>query len=125
MEALAQGEGKASCRLISVDDLFYINDIAEKNLEDLQISPSSRIGAVWKHTQFFDGPGSQWSQNSTQVILERRRAGWFLIGVERVRVSAWKQGGGKLFLTPIQDKIAVKKLRSRYEIRSSQMDPAS
>lgn len=116
-KALTQGEGKAFRRCVTVDELFSLVSKAEEQLDDLQIAPSYRIGALCEFTEFFDGRGSKWSQYSTKVTLQRRKDGWILTGVERVRVSDWHPGGYELFLTLDQDEIAVKKLRRQYTIQ--------
>ena len=74
----------------------------------------------WPRAQWVETSGGRVAnayknmRNATQVTLEYRPSGWFLINIEDTRVGTEGGGPGHLYLTPEQDRAAHAKLNASY-----------
>lgn len=90
----------------------------ETTLDELGLFKCSRPGARLKATSGHEVPKSyNYKRPATEVVLERRDSGWYLVALARAVV--YTQGGSKFVeLTAEQDAEVVAKVRKRYQLVS-------
>lgn len=96
--------------------IFEINDLvkaAEARLAALDLPKPQRVGAIFYSTSGTDVPSAyKYSRAATEVRLERRASGWFLVAITSATI--YKEGGkDKMVLTKTQADEAVKRFTAR------------
>lgn len=51
---------------------------------------------------------------ATRIKLERRSSGWWITDISRITLNTYQGGETAIFLTPVQDQLAISLLRARY-----------
>ena len=119
--ALEAVNGKANQHTFT--NLYEINEIvrcAEEKLENLGIAKKDRPGAKVYATSGGAVPKNyKYKRVATDVTLERRASGWFLIRIESTHVYELGGGDDLLSLTAAQDAIAVANLRKTYSVQKT------
>lgn len=82
-EILKQVQGKASARILKTYEIFKLAAQAEKDLDELKISPSNRIGSEFVYTEGTGCSTKKYSVDATYIRLKRGTKDWFFIEVER------------------------------------------
>jgi hypothetical protein len=109
--ALAAGEGRAIQRCLTPPELVTLAAESEARFDDLLVMKSERPGA--RMTFVVEGPSKRYprSAQATQVALQRRGKGWYLLHVRRVVVYPGQQAQRWFRLTESQKSAA----RERFE----------
>jgi hypothetical protein len=113
---LAAVNGKSTAHTFTTyNEIEQIAAQAEKQVIDLVGSQKAAVGAVFKVTSGEKVPNAyKYSRDGTQVTIERRSTGWFLVDARHAALYASGGGAGRLTLTAEQDARAVELFRAGY-----------
>lgn len=112
---LKTNEGATGHTLTAYRELERVVADVENDVVQLVGSKKTAVGARAIFTSGDRVPISySYKRRATEVAIERRSAGWYLIDIKRVEVSIGGGGEPRLFLTSDQDRVAVARVRSAY-----------
>jgi hypothetical protein len=120
---LDEVQHRASARLLDADNVAAFAASAEKQLEKLGLPKALRPGALyeWSEGGICGMPNSYKKKASprasTWIRIERRGAGWYLVGVERRDYWPDDSGEDGLILTKDQHGEAVRRFANSLEYR--------
>lgn len=116
---LAAVNGKATAHTYThASEIRQVVAEAEKQLHGLLGNNRLAPGATYKSASGDSVPKAyKYSRQGTEVILERRSTGWFLVDVRPSQL--YERGGWTILeLTPAQDEVAVARLRKQYQVKA-------
>ena len=117
--ALQTVNGRATAHtLTTFREIEDLAKDAERALQQLQLAPRDRVGAVYTHVSGAPvAKGYTYKRPATRVTLHRRTGSWYIANIEAAEV--WAQGGGRprLTLTSQQHAHAVELRRKHYVVR--------
>jgi hypothetical protein len=107
---LNQVQGKSYVRCFTVDDLVALAKKAELKLDKLQVALKYREG-TWVHYSIpANKHAKKWSEQTSEIKIQRDKKHWFLIEIKRVpRTGDWQYNN--LHLTESAIAYLVKCLR--------------
>jgi hypothetical protein len=119
---LAAVNGKSTAHTFTTyAEIEQIAAQAEKQVVDLVGSQKAAVGAQLKATSGEKVPNAyKYSRDGTQVTIERRASGWFLVDARHATLYA-SGGASKLTLTAEQDARAIEVLRSKYILAAAEV----
>lgn len=115
-------QGKAYANVLSVTSLLNFVKDAEALLADAEIANSYRAGATFKVTP--NGPSSLsygYAQLGTSVAFERKKSGWVLTHIERMKVWPRQTGKERLSISLKQKAIVVSQMLKKFEISKDEL----
>jgi hypothetical protein len=120
---LAAVNGKSTAHTFTTySEIEQIAAQAEKQVIDLVGSQKAAVGARLKATSGEKVPNAyKYSRDGTQVTIERRASGWFLVDARHATLYSSGGGASKLTLTAEQDARAIEVLRSKYILAATEV----
>lgn len=90
---------------------------AEEELSSLSLPIKMRPGARWDETSGASVPSKyRYTRDATSISLERRPAGWYIVGISAARIYQRGGGPGILTLTVSQSTEVTKRFRSQFRV---------
>ena len=117
--AIGEIEGRATARTLDADDLVTIAERSTAQVEARTFLPKTRqVGAVVTYRMGINLPSSyKYAPEYTEVILERRKSGWFLVSARRARGAAKQAEAFSISLTPEAAAESKRRFESGFSVR--------
>ena len=117
--AISEIEGKATARTLDADDIIKIAERSTEQVAARTFLPKTRqVGAVVTYRMGINLPSSyKYAPEYTEVILERRKSGWFLVSARRARGAAKQAETFEISLSPQAAAEAKRRFESGFSVR--------
>jgi hypothetical protein len=123
-DQLSGVNGAATKHVFRASELLQLAGRAENDLTDLLLkkeAPGAQLVAISGETV---AKAYSHARNATEVVLERRSSGWFLVQVKARTIGQYQGGESTLILTKVQDQAAVARFRQQYSVSNAPTLPA-